>query len=69
MKTNHPVTRAALGVAALVTAIGPDFVELDLISLETDTPRTVVVQAGSFGEHRFTMISVDRAETVPVGGR
>jgi len=57
------------GVGALVTAIGPDFVELDLVSLETETSRTVVVQAGSFGEHRFGMVSVDTTEGIAVGGR
>ena len=57
------------GVAALVTAIGPDFVELDLISLETEIARLVVVQAGSFGEHRFGTVSVDTAEGIPVDGR
>lgn len=57
------------GVGALVTAIGPDFVELDLVSLETETSRTVVVQAGSFGEYRFGMVSVDTTEGIAVDGR
>jgi len=57
------------GVAALVTGIGSDSVELELISVDSDIPRTVVVQAGSFGEHQFGLVSVAGAEPVPVGGR
>jgi len=56
------------GVAAPVTAIGPDFVELDLIIFETETAHTVVVQVVSFGEHRFGTVSVDTGEGIPVGG-
>ena len=57
------------GVAALVSSIGTDFVELELVNLETTTARTVVVQAGSFGEHRFDEVSVAGAEPRAVDGR
>ncbi|AZI56843.1 hypothetical protein EH165_00315 [Nakamurella antarctica] len=57
------------GVAALVSAIGPDFVELELVNLDTENARTVVVQAGSFGEHRFGDVSVLGGPATGVDGR
>ena len=56
-------------VAALVRAIGPDFVELELVNIDLDSARTVVVQAGSFGEHRFGAASVGGAEPTLVGDK
>jgi hypothetical protein len=56
-------------VGALVTAISPDSVELQLVNLDPAAARTVVVQAGSFGEHRFGTVSADGAADLPVGGR
>lgn len=49
------------GVGALVRTIGSDFVDLELVNLDQATERTVVVQAGSFGEHRFGAASTDEA--------
>ena len=56
-------------VAALVHSIGPDFVELELVNLDLVSPRRVVVQAGSFGEHRFVDASVGGGTPDPVDGR
>ena len=56
-------------VAALVHSIGPDFVELELVNLDLVSPRRVVVQAGSFGEHRFVDASVGGGNPDPVDGR
>ena len=55
--------------AALVHAIGRDFVELELVNLDLAAGRTMVVQAGSFGEHRFVEASVDGCDLVAVDGR
>ena len=55
--------------AALVHSIGRDFVELELVNLDLAAGRTVVVQAGSFGEHRFVEASVDGCDLVAVDGR
>ncbi len=41
------------GVAALVEDLSADAVTLSLVNLNTDEGRDVVVQAGTFGEHRF----------------
>jgi hypothetical protein len=56
-------------VGALVRAIGPDFVDLELVNLDATAQVTVVVQAGSFGEHCFVAASTDGAEAIAVGGR
>jgi hypothetical protein len=40
-------------VAALVERLAADSVTLNLVNLDDFEPRTVVVQAGTFGEHRF----------------
>jgi len=42
------------GVAALVCAISDSGIGLDLVNTNPLAGRSVVVQAGSFGEHRFT---------------
>ena len=62
------------GVAALVDGLAPDAVTLSLVNLDLSAPRTVVVQAGSFGEHQFhTATRLDGrdgdARTIPVEGR
>lgn len=57
------------GVAALVSAIGADFVEFELVNLDGEASRTVVVQAGSFGEHRFGEVAVSDTDPVVVAGR
>lgn len=56
-------------VGALVHAIEPGFVDLELVNLDLSAGRTVVVQAGSFGEHRFGAVSVDGVDGVTVDGR
>jgi hypothetical protein len=56
-------------VGALVRAIDPGFVDLELVNLDLTTERRVVVQAGSFGEHRFLTASAAEATDVVVDGR
>lgn len=41
-------------VAALVSRIRPESVDLQLVNLDADESRDVIVQAGTFGEHTFT---------------
>jgi hypothetical protein len=43
-------------VAALVTAVKPDGVTLELVNLSPFETREVIVQAGAFGEHQFTTV-------------
>ncbi|WP_055587703.1 hypothetical protein [Peterkaempfera griseoplana] len=45
------------GVAALVSAIDPDATVVDLVNLDPESARSVIVQAGAFAEH--TIRSVD----------
>jgi len=52
-----------------VTAVAPDAVDLELVNLDLGAPRTVVVQAGSFGEHRFGQASVSGGAVTTVDGR
>jgi hypothetical protein len=40
-------------VAALVSRVTPDAVAVQLVNLSASEPRQVIVQAGTFGEHRF----------------
>jgi len=49
-------------VAALVTRLEPDGMELILVNLNVHRGREVIVGAGSYGEHRF-----ERAEVVDEG--
>lgn len=46
------------GVAALVREITPTGVTLELINTDAAVPHTVVVQAGTFREHRFTTATI-----------
>jgi hypothetical protein len=57
------------GVGALVTAIAPDSVDLQLVNLDPAETQTVVVQAGSFGEHVFGTAASAGAADLHVGGR
>ncbi len=41
-------------IAALVTSISKESVGIDLINLDPVLERSVLIQAGAFGEHRFT---------------
>lgn len=59
--------------AALVSVVRADELALSLCNLHPHEPRTVVVQAGAFGEHSFVSADVVGGEgasaTVPVNGR
>ena len=54
-------------VAALVTHLGAEQVDLVLVNLNPAQPREVVVGAGSFAEHSFTTVRAG-AENLPVDG-
>ncbi|MBB6734723.1 hypothetical protein [Cohnella zeiphila] len=61
-------------VSALVERIEDDSVTLTLVNLDETEEKEVVIQAGGFGEHRFTSAEVrdERGETVqsvPVRGK
>lgn len=61
-----------VGVGALVSAITTDGCELELVNTDTTAPRTVVIQGGTFGEHRLdsaTLVDERGAviATTPVG--
>ncbi len=45
-------------VAALVDSVRPDGVGVQLVNLHPSATRELIVQAGAFGEHRFTEIQV-----------
>ena len=46
-------------VSALVDKLGADTVGFQLVNLNRDEERRVIVQAGAFGEHRFTSATAD----------
>ena len=46
-------------VAALVETLTADAVTLTLVNLDQSDPRTIVVQAGGYGEHTFTAVACD----------
>lgn len=50
-RTRHPGLPP--GVAALVTKLEKDAVELELVNTNLEAGRAVVIQAGAYGEHRF----------------
>ena len=54
-------------VAALVDAITPSSVRVHLVNLDPIRARSLVVQAGAYGEHRFTDVRTGDA-SVRVGG-
>lgn len=49
-------------VAALVTGIDAEGVELTLVNTSSSEPREVVLQAGAYGEHRFTTVRSGEGE-------
>ena len=54
-------------VAALVTRLEPDGMELTLVNLNVHRNRQIIVCAGSFGEHRFERVDIvgeERSVTV-----
>jgi hypothetical protein len=44
------------GVAALVSAIDPEATVVDLVNLDPETARSVIVQAGAFSEHTIRSV-------------
>ena len=44
------------GVAALVDRVSPDGISLNLVNLDPNRPRELIVQGGAFGEHQFTTL-------------
>jgi len=54
-------------VAALVEKLGADSAVLTLVNINPVEARTVIVQAGGYGEHRFEEVKIDGRST-PVGG-
>jgi hypothetical protein len=56
-------------VGALVHKIEPGFVELELVNLDQTSGRRVIVQAGSFGEHRFLAATTGEGAPLTVDGR
>ncbi|HET7771333.1 MAG TPA: hypothetical protein VFN74_21360 [Chloroflexota bacterium] len=55
-------------VAALVTRVTAEAVTLDLVNLSETEEREVVVQAGTFGEHRFESAEAE-GRRIHLGGR
>ena len=55
-------------VAALVSKLTDDSIELELVNLSTSEARDVIVQAGSMGEHNFTTASANSNNNVEVNG-
>ena len=65
-----PVARRAgvpQDVGALVEKLGADSATLTLVNVNPVEPRSVVVQAGGLGEHRFDAVTAG-GKTTPVGG-
>jgi hypothetical protein len=66
---DHTKRRAGLpdDVAALVEKLGADSATLSLVNTNPVEPRTVIVQAGGYGEHEFQDVTID-GKTTPVAG-
>jgi hypothetical protein len=54
-------------VAALVDRLTPVSLSLHLVNLHPTEPREVVLQAGAFGEHKFTEVISERTTTTVNG--
>ena len=54
-------------VAALVEKLTGDTVTLTLVNTSPFRPRSVIVQAGAYAEHRFQSVTLDR-KTIPIEG-
>ena len=52
-------------VAALVERITPDGILLTLVNTDPLEEREILVQAGAFGEHKFTAVKVENGSGVP----
>jgi hypothetical protein len=55
-------------VAALVEKLDADSTTLTLVNVNQVEPRSLLVQAGGYGEHQFTNVTLD-GKTTPVDGR
>jgi hypothetical protein len=55
-------------ISALVEGISSDHITVTLINLNSIEPRHLIIQAGAFGEHRFTTVTTDEI-TTPVNSR
>jgi len=55
-------------VAALVDRVSGDSIRVNLVNVNPVEPRTVILEAGMFGEHQFTEVSQE-GNRVPVNGR
>ena len=49
--------------------LSADRVGVQLVNLDRDKPKSLIVQAGMFGQHTFTTCETDRGETVEVNGK
>jgi hypothetical protein len=56
-------------VAALVSAIDADGLTMTLANIGARHSRSVILQAGAFGEHAFTTFSADGGTAQPTNGR
>jgi len=56
-------------VAVLVDELASDHTGIQLVNLSATETRTVIVQAGAFGEHQFTSVSSDDGDGVNVDAR
>ena len=54
-------------VAALVEKMGADEATLVLVNIDPVNPRTIIAQAGGYGEHRFESVETGGKTTV-IGG-
>jgi hypothetical protein len=53
-------------VAALVEAIRPDNITLTLVNTDPLKKHTVLIQAGTFGEHQFTDLTLNSGEHIEI---
>ena len=51
-------------VAALVTHIEKDWIELEVINLNAAEPRQLVIQAGAYGEHDFVSVEFTQVSDI-----
>ena len=56
-------------VAALVDEMSADHVGVQLVNLDRDRPKSLIIQAGMFGQHSFTTCEYDGGEMTPVNGK
>jgi len=56
-------------VAVLVDELAAERTGIQLVNLSATEDRTVIVQAGAFGEHQFTHVSGDDGDGIQVDGR